>query len=69
HGKYVKGTAVYALCLTETNTSAGHIRLMNTIEQGVPLVASNISSLEGYAVDGITAILAPQGDIEAFKKR
>lgn|GEM_PF-3637929 len=68
HGKYVKGATVYALCLSETNTGVGHIRLMNTIEHGVPVVASDVTGLEGYAVDGINSVLVPPGDVTAFKK-
>jgi glycosyltransferase involved in cell wall biosynthesis len=68
HGKYLKGATVYALCVSETNTGVGHIRLMNTIEHGVPVVASNVIGLEGYAVDGINSILVPPGDVNALKK-
>ncbi len=68
HGKYVRGATVYALCIIETNTSVGHIRLMNTIEQGVPVVATQTSGLDGYASNGVNAILVPPGDVNALKK-
>ncbi|MCX2742205.1 glycosyltransferase [Pontibacter anaerobius] len=67
HDAYVKGATVYALCLEETFTSVGQVRLMNTIEQGVPVVATKVSGLEGYAINGVNSILVPPGDVLSIK--
>lgn len=67
HGFYVKGATVYALCLKDSDVSVGQIRLMNTNENGVAVVATKVAGLEGYAVDGINAVLVPPNNPVAFK--
>jgi glycosyltransferase involved in cell wall biosynthesis len=68
HGQYVKNATVYALCLEATDVSVGQVRLMNTNEHGVPVVASAVAGLDGYAVDGINALMVPTKNVEAFKE-
>lgn len=67
HARYVKGATVYALCVNETFTSVGQIRLMNAIELGVPVVASDVCGLQGYIRNGINCITAPPGNVMAIK--
>ena len=68
HGLYVKGATVYALCLKDSDVSVGQIRLMNTNENGVAVVATKVAGLEGYAVDGLNALLVPPNNPAAFKE-
>lgn len=67
HGQYVKNATVYALCLEATDVSVGQVRLMNTNEHGVPVVASTVAGLDGYAVDGVNALMVPPNNVDAFK--
>ena len=56
HWRLVSGAAVYAVALVETGHSAGQVRVMNAVSVRTPLVASRVSGLEGYLVDGVTAV-------------
>ena len=37
------------------------------MDAGVPIVASGVAALHGYAEDGITALLVPPGDVDALR--
>jgi glycosyltransferase involved in cell wall biosynthesis len=67
HGQYVKHATVYALCLEATDVSVGQVRLMNTNEHEVPVVASAVAGLDGYAMDGVNALMVPPNNVDAFK--
>ena len=67
HDHYVKGATVYALCLKESAVSVGQIRLMTSIDNGVPVVATKVPGLDGYAINGINAIMVAPNDAAEFK--
>jgi glycosyltransferase involved in cell wall biosynthesis len=68
HDLFVRNAALYVLCLPETGASLGQIRLMEAIGFGVPVVASRVSGLDGYAVDGVTAVVVAPGDPSQLKQ-
>jgi hypothetical protein len=68
HQRLLAGATVYALCLKESSKSSGQVRLAASIAAGVPVVASNVLGLEGYLIDGVTAIAVDEGDPSALAK-
>ncbi|MGH6839072.1 MAG: glycosyltransferase [Methylocella sp.] len=68
HERLVGGATIYALCLKENLKSAGHVRLAIAIAAGVPVVASNVIALEGYFIDGVTAIAVEAGNPAALAR-
>lgn len=63
----LQASGAYALVLREEGSSAGHGRLRAAVDAGVPVVASRVRALEGYAEDGETALLVPPGDPQALR--
>jgi len=63
----LRASGAYALVLREEGSSAGHGRLRAAVDAGVPVVASCVRALEGYAADGETALLVPPGDPTALR--
>ena len=61
HQRLLAGATIYVLCLKENFKSAGHVRLSTAIAAGVPVVATNVLGLEGYLIDGVTAIAVEAG--------
>jgi glycosyltransferase involved in cell wall biosynthesis len=55
------------VAMLESHTSQGHIRVMDAIARGIPVVATATTSLEGYVSDGETAQLVPPGDPGALR--
>ncbi|MGH6848136.1 MAG: glycosyltransferase [Methylocella sp.] len=68
HQRLLAGAAVFALCLRESFKSSGQVRLSTAIAAGVPVVASDVLGLEGYLIDGVTAIAAEAGHPVALAK-
>ncbi|MGH6811191.1 MAG: glycosyltransferase [Methylocella sp.] len=68
HKRLVAGAAIYALCLKESSKSAGQVRLTSAIAAGVPVVASDVLGLEGYLIDGVTAIAVEAGHPAALAR-
>lgn len=68
HQRELEAAAVYALCLEERGMSSGHVRLGNAAQAGVAVVATRVRGLEGYVVDGETAILVEPGQPLAFRE-
>jgi Glycosyl transferases group 1 len=66
HDDLFGSATVYALCMKEKFKSSGQIRLASGIEAGVPVVASSIRGLDGYVIDGVTAVAVPPGDAQAL---
>jgi hypothetical protein len=66
HDELVRAAAVYVLALAEHDGGAGHVRLMTATQARTPVVASAVAALDGYAIDGETALLVPPGDPEAL---
>jgi len=58
--------AVCVIALADSPISHGQIRLCNAVDAGAAVVASRISALDGYLVDGQTALLVSPGDPEAL---
>jgi len=59
HAQYVKGATVFVISLLEYHVSVGQIRFMNSIENGVPVVVSDVVGLRDYAVDQVNALIVP----------
>lgn len=72
HDRHVASAAVYVLALQDIPRSCGQIRLCKAVVLGVPVVATRVRGLEGYCVDGETALLVdpedPDGLREAIEK-
>jgi hypothetical protein len=62
HHRLLRTADVYVLALTAEELSAGQVRLMAAVDAGVPVVATAVRSLDGYAVAGETAVMVPPGD-------
>jgi hypothetical protein len=62
HDKLFETATVYALCLVEKQKSSGQVRLANCIDAGVPVVAANVRGLQGYLINGVTAMAYSAGD-------
>jgi glycosyltransferase involved in cell wall biosynthesis len=69
HQRLVSTAAVYILCLQETDASAGQVRLTTAVRSGTPVVATRVRGLEGYALDGVTALLVNPRDAAALRTR
>jgi glycosyltransferase involved in cell wall biosynthesis len=69
HQELVSSATVYVLCLRETDASAGQVRLMTALRTGTPVVATRVRGLEGYAVEGVTALVVDRGDAAALRSR
>src|ERR1700730_11776612 len=68
HQKLLAGAAIYAICLKESSKSAGQARLAASIATGVPVVASDVHGLEGYLINGVTAIAVEAGHPAALAR-
>jgi glycosyltransferase involved in cell wall biosynthesis len=68
HQRLLAGATIYVLCLKENFKSAGHVRLSTAIAAGVPVVATNVLALEGYLIDGVTAIAVEAGHPDALAR-
>ena len=66
HDSLFYSATVYALCLKEATKSSGQIRLACSIEAGVPVVATDVKGLNGYLMNGVTAIAVPPADAQAL---
>lgn len=67
HDRMLRESAVFVLAISDRGLSAGHVRLMAAVEAGIAVVASDIRSLDEYAVDGETAVLVPAADPVALR--
>jgi hypothetical protein len=67
HERLIRSAAVYVIPLVDRPGSAGQVRLMTATESGTPVVASAVEALEGYAIDGETALLVSPGDAGALR--
>lgn len=69
HDRLLRSAAVCVLAIEDRGLSAGHVRLMAAVEAGVPVVATDVRSLEGYAVAGETAVLVPAAAPRELRER
>jgi glycosyltransferase involved in cell wall biosynthesis len=63
----LRGAAVCVLAMRESQISHGHVRLCDAVDAGAAVVASATRSLDGYVVEGETALLVPVGDAAAMR--
>jgi len=66
HQREVAAATVYVIAVPETGASIGQIRVMNAVEAGVPIVASDVLGLRDY-LDDESAKLVPPGDAAALR--
>ncbi len=59
HDRALAESRVYALCLQPRAVSAGQVRLAAAVGAGVPVVASRVAAIEGYASDETALLVAP----------
>lgn len=62
HNRILARAAVYALALKECSKSSGQVRLASCIQAEVPVVASRVRGLDGYAVDGENCVMVDEGE-------
>jgi glycosyltransferase involved in cell wall biosynthesis len=61
------GAALAVFPLLDGHTSQAQIRLMHANGAGVPVVVSDVKGIDGYVVDGLTAVLVAPGDPLALR--
>ena len=62
----LRDSDIAVLAMHPGELSHGHVRLCDSIDAGVAVVASGVASLDGYVIDGETALLVPPGDADAL---
>lgn len=67
HDRLLRSSAVYLLALREEQISAGHIRLAECTQAGIPTVVSSVSSVADYVRDGEDTLMYVPGDIAAAR--
>jgi hypothetical protein len=67
HERLLRSSAVYLLALREEQVSAGHIRLAECTQAGIPTVISSVSSVADYVRDGEDTLMYAPGDIAAAR--
>jgi hypothetical protein len=67
HDRLLRAAAICAIPIEDRGLSAGHVRLMTAVEAGIPVVATEVRSLDGYLVPGETAVVVPAADSEAMR--
>lgn len=63
----LRGAAVAVIAMRDSGAAQGHVRLMEAVDAGAAVVATAVAALEGYASDGETALLVPEGDARALR--
>jgi hypothetical protein len=66
--RLLRRAAVAAVVMRDEGVSQGHVRLMDAVDAGAAIVATRTRSLDGYAVDGETALLVAPGDARALRE-
>jgi glycosyltransferase involved in cell wall biosynthesis len=69
HDRALRAAAVCVIALSDRGLSAGQVRLMSAVEAGVAVVATRVRSLQGYAVEGVTAELVEPGSPGPLRDR
>jgi len=67
HAEWLRRAAVYVLPLYDRPISSGQLRVRNAIAAGTPTVATRVRGLQGYAVDGQSALLVEPGDAAGLR--
>lgn len=62
HAQLLAQSRVYVLALREASASSGQVRLVDAVNAGVAVVATNVAGLREYLVDGQTALVVEAGD-------
>jgi glycosyltransferase involved in cell wall biosynthesis len=68
HDRLLREAAIYVLPLVRGDHSAGQVRLMSAVEEGAPVVASNVPALHGYIEPGSTAVTVEAQDPDALRE-
>lgn len=63
----LREAAVSVIAMRESGAAQGHVRLMEAVDAGAAVVATDVAALRGYAADGETALLAPPRDVAALR--
>jgi hypothetical protein len=63
----VREAAVHIVAQRDCPASSGHLRVMDTVRAGTPLVASAVPGLVDYVDPGATALVFPPGDFLAAR--
>jgi hypothetical protein len=63
----LRDAAVSVIAMRESGAAQGHVRLMEAVDAGAAVVASDVAALRGYAQDGETALLVAPGDAAALR--
>jgi hypothetical protein len=66
HDRLLASAEVCVICLKEDQKSSGQIRIGSCIELHVPIVASGVRGLDGYAVDNVTVMAFTPGDVRGL---
>ncbi len=63
----LRGAAVSVIAMRESGAAQGHVRLMESVDAGAAVVATDVAALHGYVCDGETAVLVAEGDAAALR--
>jgi glycosyltransferase involved in cell wall biosynthesis len=63
----LRDAAVAVIAMHDSGASQGHVRLMEAVDAGATVVATNVAALRGYVVDGETGLMVPEGDAAALR--
>ncbi len=63
----LRDAAVAVIATRDSGASQGHVRLMEAVDAGAAVVATNVAALRDYVVDGETALLVAEGDAAALR--
>ena len=63
HRLLVAEAQLYVLAPRELKVSSGHVRFMEALDSGTPVVAATVRGLQDYLIDGETAVAYPPGDV------
>lgn len=63
----LRAADVAVIAMRESGAAQGHVRLMEAVDAGAAVVATQVAALEGYAVDGETALLVAEGDANGLR--
>jgi glycosyltransferase involved in cell wall biosynthesis len=64
----LRGAAVAVIAMRESGAAQGHVRLMEAVDAGAAVVATDVAALRGYAEDGETALLVDPHDADGLRR-
>jgi hypothetical protein len=63
----LREAAVAVIAMGDSGAAQGHVRLMEAVDAGAAVVATDVAALRDYATDGETALLVPPRDVAALR--